>query len=236
MTGPATRHCVPRALHGSRRVALGLLLLFVSTMAASCRTAAPREVRPGWKERGIASWYGVPFHGRQTASGEIYDMYAMTAAHPTLPFGTVLEVRNLDSGKRTRVTVTDRGPFVGRRIVDLSYAAAMALDMEHAGLARVELRVLVAGDGARRPALALAGTSASSGALSYVVQVAAFQERHRADEMARRLERRYPEVRVEESPPWYRVRVGSFSDRRRAERMRQRLEAEGLAAMVMTEP
>ena len=90
----------------------------------------------GYRERGVASWYGHPFHGRQTSSGERYDMNEMTAAHTTLPLPTWVEVTNLDNGKRIIVKVNDRGPFVDKRLIDLSRAAASALDIVRAGTAQ----------------------------------------------------------------------------------------------------
>jgi rare lipoprotein A len=96
----------------------------------------------GYRERGTASWYGREFHGRPTSSGETYNMHAMTAAHPTLPIPTWVEVTNLSNGKRVVVKVNDRGPFVGERVIDLSHAAASALDMVRAGTAPVEIRAL----------------------------------------------------------------------------------------------
>jgi rare lipoprotein A len=101
-----------------------------------------RESSAGYREAGIASWYGHPFHGRKTSSGEIYDMNEMTAAHTTLPLPTWVEVTNLANGKRITVKVNDRGPFVGKRVIDLSYAAASALDMVRGGTAQVEVRAL----------------------------------------------------------------------------------------------
>ncbi len=92
----------------------------------------------GYHENGIASWYGGKFHGRKTANGEIYDMHAMTAAHKTLPMNTMLLIKNLDNGKSTVVRINDRGPFVGGRIVDLSYKAAESLGISRTGIARIE--------------------------------------------------------------------------------------------------
>ncbi len=91
---------------------------------------------------GIASWYGPGFHGKRTANGEIYDMYAMTAAHKTLPFNTIVRVVDLDTGRSVVVRINDRGPFVPGRIIDLSYAAAKELGILEKGLARVGLKVL----------------------------------------------------------------------------------------------
>ena len=90
-------------------------------------------------KRGKVSWYGKRFHGRRTASGEKFDMYALTAAHPSLPFGTRLRVRHLESGREVVVRINDRGPHVGGRILDLSQAAAQALGMIHAGESQVAL-------------------------------------------------------------------------------------------------
>ncbi len=96
----------------------------------------------GYVERGIASWYGTKFHGRRTSSGEPYDMYAMTAAHKTLPLPTYVEVRNLDNGRTAIVKVNDRGPFHANRIIDLSYAAATKLGILGRGTGLVEIRAI----------------------------------------------------------------------------------------------
>ncbi len=101
----------------------------------------------GVKERGVASWYGAQFHGKVTASGERFDMGAFTAAHRTLPLGSMVRVVNLANGKHARVRITDRGPYVNGRILDLSYAAAVQLGMVEAGLSVIQLEVV----GDRRP-------------------------------------------------------------------------------------
>lgn len=106
-----------------------------------CSTAA--RLKPPWlPQTGRASWYGEPHHGRVTANGERFDMHALTAAHPTLPFGTRLRVVNLDNGREVEVRVNDRGPSTPGRILDLSYAAARALDAVAAGVIPVRLTVL----------------------------------------------------------------------------------------------
>ena len=102
----------------------------------------------GFTQRGVASWYGKKFHGRKTSSGEVYDMYAMTAAHKTLPLGTWVRVHNRDNGRTLDVRINDRGPFVDNRVIDLSRAAARQLDMLHHG--RHE-GVLAVGDGDQHP-------------------------------------------------------------------------------------
>jgi rare lipoprotein A len=101
----------------------------------------------GWVERGTASWYGPGFHAASTSLGEPYDMYGMTAAHKTLPIPCYAEVTNLRNGRRVVVRINDRGPFVGDRIIDLSYTAAAKLDMLTAGTAPVEIRVISPGGG-----------------------------------------------------------------------------------------
>jgi len=106
---------------------------------------AARERPAAWTQTGVASWYGEPFHGRDTASGERYDMNDLTCAHPTLPFGTRLRVQNLDNGRSVTVRVTDRGPFVKERIVDVSRKAAEELGMIGPGTARVRITVVPSG-------------------------------------------------------------------------------------------
>ncbi len=103
------------------------------------------EQSTGYVKRGIASWYGKKFHGRKTSNGETYNMYAMTAAHKTLPIPSYLQVTNLDNGKRVVVRVNDRGPFHGDRIIDLSYAAASKLGFASRGTGKVEIRALEPG-------------------------------------------------------------------------------------------
>lgn len=127
--------------------ALLLLLLsgcgLVSSPAYVYRgTPAATVLVAGFVQRGTASWYGGQFHGRKTANGETFDMNAMTCAHRTLPFGTLLHVTNLDNGRTATVRVNDRGPYVSGRIVDLSRGAASALDMLATGTAQVELKAV----------------------------------------------------------------------------------------------
>jgi len=112
---------------------------------SSAPPPAPGGAPSAWTQTGVASWYGNPFHGRTTASGEKYDMNELTCAHPTLPFGTRLRVRNLENGRSVTVRVNDRGPFVKDRIVDVSRKAAQELEMIGAGTARVQITVVEPG-------------------------------------------------------------------------------------------
>jgi rare lipoprotein A len=138
---------------GRAHIALGCLTCAIPLMlfAAGCarrstaRLPSPPASVPakiGSTETGIASWYGVPYHGRPTASGEIFDMEKLTAAHRALPFETWVEITNLSNGKQVDVRITDRGPFVRGRIIDLSLAAARQIDMVGTGTARVRLKVI----------------------------------------------------------------------------------------------
>jgi len=131
----------------SRKVRLFLVGAALAATSVGCTlvggpAAAPPGPSTGWTEQGIASWYGDPFHGRQTSSGETYDMEEMTAAHRTLPFGTVLQVVNLDNGRTVQVRVNDRGPYVDGRVIDVSRRAARELDMVGPGTARVYVTVI----------------------------------------------------------------------------------------------
>ena len=120
-------------------------LVATSLLLVACGGTTPppmTSVSENWSEQGIASWYGPGFNGKRTASGEVYDMEEMTAAHKRLPFGTRVQVRNLDNGLRTEVRINDRGPFVDDRIIDLSMAAAREIEMLGPGTARVRISVV----------------------------------------------------------------------------------------------
>jgi len=166
-------------------------------------------------EDGLASWYGVPYHGRRAANGEIYDMYKLTAAHRTLPFDTVVRVTNLRNGRQTEVRINDRGPFVENRIIDLSLAAARELDMVAMGVAQVRLELL-------------AGPSPLLG--YFTVQVGAFLVRENAEKFRERLELRYQPVLIQEydSPDglFYRVRVGRLASEEEARQLAEQLRSE----------
>ena len=152
-----------------RRIAHGLMIAFLivglgaaqgpNNSEASSAPTSPNQVKPGIRKQakkppyqvGTASWYGEYFDGKPTASGEDYDMYDMTAAHPTLPLGSYVRVTNLRNGRAVVVKVNDRGPIVEGRIIDLSYGAAQALRFEDHGLQRVRLDIVKAGTSHHRP-------------------------------------------------------------------------------------
>jgi len=185
------------------------------------------SVHSGFTERGIASWYGTKFHGRRTSSGEEYDMYAMTAAHKSLPLPSYVRVRHLETGRQIVVRVNDRGPFADGRIIDLSYAAAYRLGMLDAGTAPVEIEVLAA------PRMATAEPSITrpvqGGSASYIIQAAAFSERGNAERLRDRLRRAnlgaHVEIQTAELPrgPVYRVRLGPLNAADQVERISARL-------------
>jgi rare lipoprotein A len=162
------------------------------------RTVPPRPVAPGHTETGIASWYGHPYDGRPAADGEIYDMEQMTAAHRTFPFNTWVRVENLTNSKSVDLRIIDRGPFVGGRIIDVSHAAAVALDMIGPGTARVRLVVI------RAPQPVATGT--------FAVQVGVYRDRQSADRVRARMAARYGSARLvlrEGTPNQWRVLVGA---------------------------
>ena len=127
---------------GAVILAASLALAAGCARRGSARVSAAKPVRIGWTETGVASWYGVPYDGRRAASGEIFDMRKLTAAHRTLPFDTWVEVTNLVNKKHIDVRITDRGPFVSGRIIDLSLAAARELDMVASGVVKVQIKVI----------------------------------------------------------------------------------------------
>lgn len=198
-----------------------LALLLCPLLAVACSNNRKPAVSPTLGlpiERGIASWYGPKFHGRRTASGERYNMNELTAAHPSLPFGTLVGVRNTRTGREVVVRVNDRGPFSRNRVIDLSYAAAREVGVVGPGTASVEL-YLVPKTGAPP---------------RYTVQVGAFSDFERADALQREFARLYPEAVVDSDGTWNRVQIGAFSGRDQADTLRRELAMMGVASIVVT--
>ncbi len=203
---------------GSLVAAALLLGLLALTLGCATKGGAYKG-EPRYTERGLASWYGPGFHGKQAANGEIYDMHELTAAHRTLPFDTVVQVRNRDNGKRVEVRITDRGPFVKGRIIDLSKEAARQLDMLGPGVAPVEIRVLAGGP--------------DTGKVSrYWVQAGAFREADEARQLRARLQRDFHDVRISSDGTWHRVQLGPFDDKKKAQRTLRDLERRGVDAFL----
>ena len=198
---------------------LAALVLSVLVMEGCTSTSGHKVSYPpgyprnpiGYVERGVASWYGPGFHGNRTANGEIYNMNEFTAAHQTLPLGSIVQVRSLTNGRVVTVRINDRGPFVGGRVLDLSYAGARALGMIGPGTDEIELRVV-----------AFRGRK---GALR--IQVGSFSDVHRARAMLVELEINHYNARIVESQAkegaLYRVQVGYYQTEDEAEAAARRL-------------
>lgn len=178
----------------------------------------------GFRQSGLASWYGAPFHGRKTANGETYNMHAKTAAHKVLPLGTFVLVKNKENGKQTVVRINDRGPFVRGRIIDLSFRAAKDVDMVGPGTAEVEIVAMEKGKADTRQAQT-EDTDLYSG--DFTVQVGAFSRRDLARRLKNKLLETHEHVDITQvtrkSETFYRVRVGRFSSLENAEKTESRL-------------
>lgn len=181
--------------------------------------------RRGYVERGIASWYGTKFHGKRTSSGEPYNMYAMTAAHRSLPLPTYAEVTNLQNGRSVTVKINDRGPFKENRILDLSYAAAYRLGITETGTGLVEIRAIDPTTHLHRDA---AATGSATGNPEIYLQLGAFSERDNAERLLARLRGTLPaRIRVDpiqaSGTTLYRVRVGPLAGVDEADRLSKHL-------------
>ena len=193
------------------------------TSTTPAPTPAPKptaeQVGEGWTEKGIASWYGEPYHGRRTASGEVYDMHQLTAAHKTLAFGSVVKVTRRDTGADVKVRVNDRGPFIEGRIIDLSFAAAKKIDLDVDGVAPVKIKVVGHEDGPKRKPARVEEPEDC-----FWVQVGAFGDPDNARRAEAELERNGVEAVVLEGlGELWRVRVGPFAEEILAERARNRI-------------
>ena len=186
----------------------------------------PLQSADNYRAVGLASWYGTRFHGRPTANGELYDVYGMTAAHKTLPLPSYARVTNVANGRSVVVRVNDRGPFVGNRVIDLSYAAANALGVVGPGTARVSLqtvpgeRILYVGP--------------------FYVQYGAFVVEENANRLrARLVARGFPGTRITrgelDGTIFWRVQVGAFSSLGEAESMRIRLAKESPGCFIIAD-
>jgi rare lipoprotein A len=179
------------------------------------RGPAPPQPAPGSTETGLASWYGAPYHGRVAANGEVYDMEKMTAAHRTLSFNTWVRVENLTNHKTVEVRITDRGPFVGGRIIDLSHAAAREIDLIGPGTAKVRLEVL-RGPSVPEPAV-------------FAVQVGAFRDRANAERFRAQMATQYGSARLvlrQGNPELWHVLVGAERTEDAAKALAGRIQAE----------
>ncbi|MCW5978692.1 MAG: septal ring lytic transglycosylase RlpA family protein [Bryobacteraceae bacterium] len=204
--------------------AVGIALLVLLGGCAKRKPRVPVTAKPplGAVEAGVASWYGNPYHGRYAANGEVYDMDKLTAAHRTLPFGTWVRVRNMVNGKTVEVRITDRGPFIDGRIIDLSRAAARQIDMIGPGIVKVRVEVIA--------------TPAGAAIETYAVQAGVFRNQGNATRLRDRLRRTYgyaESVRRDGNPPTWRVLAGREATYEGAASLAERIRKEHGPAFVV---
>lgn len=223
------------------------LMILVIFLCCSCACKRPPVAKPGYpkpykvlgqwyqpvgdakgfRERGTASWYGSDFHGKRTANGEIYDMDGMTAAHKTLPLGTLVRVSNLENNREVEVRINDRGPFVQGRIIDLSREAAKRIGMMGAGTARVEIAAV--GQAIKPGTGRVVPVDFSSG--NFTFQVGAFIDKNNAERLKARLAGKYPNAHIvtydRGDQVFYRVRVGQSKNLNQAADYEKMLRKDG---------
>jgi peptidoglycan lytic transglycosylase len=210
------------------------LLLIALVLASACsvpparvHVPLPPAANSHVSQTGIASWYGPGFHGKATASGEVYNQDDMTAAHQTLPLGSKVMVTNMENGRTAEVLVNDRGPFAKGRIIDLSYAAAQSINMVGPGTALVRLDVIDSPVPLRsiRPAL------------DYTLQLGSFSQLENARQMRDRIVKSFDSVVItplqSKEATYYRVHLGNFSDRSAAEAMAKQISRAGYSVIIM---
>jgi rare lipoprotein A len=224
---------------GIQKIYHAIVVLFISIITFA-PTASAQQI--GETQKGLASWYGAKYHGRKTSSGEVYNRHKLTAAHNGLPLGTVVKVTNLSNGESVTVKINDRGPFRGRRIIDLSEAAAKKIQYRNAGLTEVSVEVVELPQSymAKRSAPAAAPKDpqevvveetvlAASTVSSYVIQAGAFGSLANAQAQLDKLKKIYQQMPVslmEETvngKKVHRIVAGKFQDKTTAEQARQDL-------------
>ena len=224
-----------------RRFLTGFFILTVAGYLAvflhACGTAPPPQAPPGYprpyrvmgkwyqpipdargfRQHGTASWYGDDFHGKRTSNGETYDMNALTAAHKTLPLGTMVGVKHLENGREIKVRINDRGPFVRDRVIDLSARAAKEIGIFNSGTGPVEIVALgkpESGVGAPPQTGSYVAPNYFSG--NFTIQVGAFSDRSNAERLAQSLSKTYKNVHISEyfdgRSTFYRIRLGRTND------------------------
>lgn len=199
------------------------------------KTYRVRDNAEGYRAEGLASWYGEKFHGHRTSSGEPYDMYKLTAAHKTLPLPTWARVTNLDNNKSTIVRINDRGPFHPDRIIDLSWAAAVKLDIADHGTGRVRVEALTPGVEPEPDTAATESDNASPKGL--YLQAGAFSDRSRArDRLSRLVEHVDAPVALRPGNDIYRVWVGPFDSEPARTQIHQQLKEAGFGELLAVTP
>jgi rare lipoprotein A len=206
-------------------------LIFLVSFVSLLSFCAPKVYFPPDRvQTGLASWYGPEFHGKKTASGEIFNMYQLTAAHRTLPLGSYVMVTNLRNGKSVRVRINDRGPFVRGRIIDLSYAAAKLIDLIGPGVAPVKVELLD-----RKEVMVEKEMSIMNGKI-IAIQVGAFTEKKNASNLKKTLSRKYKGVYIEtfktHTTKYYRVRI-KVENQNKAILLAERLVKDGYSVYLV---
>jgi rare lipoprotein A len=201
------------------------------------RQYVPMAPSAGFRERGVGSWYGRRYHGQRTSSGEPYDMYAMTAAHPTLPIPSYARVTNPANGRSVVVRINDRGPFLAGRVIDLSYTAALKLGYIDAGSAQVEVESIVPGAATATPPAA-AATATVAQTRGIVLQLGAFSARESAEGFRARIYQQLSwlndPIEVQASGNLFRLHLGPFPSEEAARRIAGRIKAElGFAPVLV---
>ena len=225
-----SNHCQLKSYRKTRRRnALGFLALVVVSGCAVPAAKVPPPPLPESRvsQTGIASWYGPGFHGKATASGEVYNQNDMTAAHQTLPLGTKVMVTNMENGSAAEVLVNDRGPFAKNRIIDLSYAAAQSINMVGPGTALVRVDVI---DSPVR-------LSAIRSNLDYTLQLGSFAQLENAQQLRDRVAKSFSNVIITplqaKDGTYYRVHLGNFSNRGAAEEQARQVSQAGYSVIIM---
>jgi len=192
----------------------------------------PKHSRLIKSQEGIASWYGKDFHGRKTSSGDIYDMHKLTAAHKELPLGSRVRVTNLENRRQVEVLINDRGPFVRGRIIDLSYAAAKALDMVDQGTALVQITLI-------SPPSAAGKQSILPLTHYYGIQAGSFAKRKNAHALYVKLQALTKDVFMQTTTcgnkTCYQVRAGWFANRRQAIELSRKLKQKGFDTIIISQ-
>lgn len=221
---PADLHLIPDAVPKAEQLRSANMQPYV----ALGRSYKPMTKLHSYKERGIASWYGRRYHGNPTASGEVYDMYGMTAAHPTLPLPSYARVTNLENGKSIVVRLNDRGPFLSDRVIDLSYTAAYKLGILAGGSGHVEVESILPGDApahqsvnaqvvnTRLPAPSIAETVHKRDANAVYLQLGAFGSPDNAHNFLTHVRKKIPwlnkEINITKNNGLYKIHAGPYPD------------------------
>lgn len=215
----------PRRVH--RTLCLIALAWVAGCSVPGAKVAPPTVSDNRVSQTGIASWYGPGFHGKATASGEIYDQNELTAAHQTLPLGSKVMVTNLENGSATEVLVNDRGPFAKNRIIDLSYAAAQSLKIVGPGTALVRIDVL--GSPTRLETI--------RSSLDYTLQLGSFAQLENAEQLRDRVGKSFGHVTINplhaKDNTYYRVHLGTFANRGAAEEQARQVSQAGYSVVIM---